>query len=115
VIVWRRISGRYYNQLSADSGAASEPFKGETFAIGPAIDLTFSLGQLPVQVRSKYLREFDATNRPQRNAGVLRLAIPLGVPGPEPEELSVPGALWRRTRIPHSFGGLAGDAGRLGQ
>jgi hypothetical protein len=87
------VSGYYYNQFGADSGSAAGPFKGEAFALGPAIDLNFNLGKLPVSLKAKYLHEFDTTNRLQGNAGFIQLAIPLWVPGPEPEELNVPDPL----------------------
>ncbi len=87
------INGYYYDQLTGDSGSAPNDFKGEVWAIGPAINWNFQLGELPVSLKAKYLHEYDAENRLEGEAFFLQLAIPLWVPGAEPDVLSVPEAL----------------------
>lgn len=83
-------SGYYYDQLTGDSGTAPGPFKGKAWAIGPAINWNFQVGEVPVSLKAKYLHEFDVVNRLEGDAVFFQLAIPLWVPGAEPAEISVP-------------------------
>jgi hypothetical protein len=83
------INGYYYDQLTGDSGSAPNDFKGEVWAIGPAINWNFQVGELPVSLKAKYLHEFDAVNRLEGEAFLFQLAIPLWVPGAEPEVVDV--------------------------
>ncbi len=71
------INGYYYNQITGDSGSATDDFKGRVNALGPALNFNFSLGNLPVFGKAKYLREFDAKNRMEGYAAFLQFAIPL--------------------------------------
>ena len=84
------INGYYYNQITDDSGTAPSPFKGEVWAIGPAINWNFQVGQVPVSLKAKYFHEFDAVNRLEGESVFVQLAIPLWVPKALPEDFSVP-------------------------
>jgi hypothetical protein len=86
------VSGYYYDQITGDSGTAPGPFKGKAWAIGPAIDWNFQLGEVPISLKAKYLHEYDVQNRLEGEAVFVQLAIPLWVPGAEPAEISVPEA-----------------------
>ena len=83
------VSGFYYDQITGDSGTAPGSFKGEAWAIGPAINWNFNFGEVPVALKAKYLHEFDVVNRLQGDAFFLQLAAPLWVPGPEPDVINV--------------------------
>lgn len=84
------INGYVYDQLTADGGTAPGPFEGQVWAIGPAVDINFQIGDIPVGLKAKYLHEFDAVNRLEGDAVFVQLAIPLWVPAQEPAETSVP-------------------------
>ena len=71
------INGYYYDQITGDSGSATDDFKGRVTALGPALNFNFSLGNLPVFGKAKYLREFNVKNRLEGNAAFLQFAIPL--------------------------------------
>lgn len=83
------INGFYYDQITGDSGTANRPFKGSGWAIGPQVDWNFKLGELPVSLKAKYLHEYDVVNRLEGEAFFVQLAVPLWVPGAEPEEVNV--------------------------
>lgn len=57
------------------------PFEGRVFGVGPAANLTFMLGQIPVSTNLKYFHEFAAVNRLEGDAGYVTLTMPLSVAG----------------------------------
>lgn len=75
------LHGYAYKQVSGDSGSGAKlgSFKGQVFAIGPAVDYTFKIGKTPVVTNLRYLHEFGAENRMKGDAAYLNLAIPLQV------------------------------------
>lgn len=78
-----------YKQVTGDSGqgAILGGFEGQVFALGPALDYTFKLGQTPVVTNLRYFYEFGVENRLQGSAGFFNVAIPLsGHSSEEPEE-----------------------------
>jgi hypothetical protein len=74
------VAGYHYQQITGDSesGAVLGAFKGEVSAIGPNLTYNFVLGSTPVLTSVRFLREFDATNRLEGNAGFLTVTVPLG-------------------------------------
>lgn len=77
------VGAYYYDQVTGDSGAGAVlgPFEGRVFGIGPAANLTFMLGQIPVSTNLKYFHEFAAVNRLEGSAGYVTLTMPLSVVG----------------------------------
>lgn len=75
------IDGYAYKQISGDSGSGAKlgPFKGQVFAIGPALDFAFKVGKTPVITNVRYFHEFGVENRMKGDAGFLTFAIPLHV------------------------------------
>jgi hypothetical protein len=74
------LNGYVYKQITGDSGSGAVlgDFKGEVFAIGPAADFTFMVGQVPVVTNLRYFYEFEAENRMEGHAGFLNVVVPLG-------------------------------------
>jgi hypothetical protein len=74
------LNGYAYKQITGDSGSGAVlgPFKGQVFAVGPALDYTFKIGQLPVATNLRYFYEFGVDNRLKGHAGLLSFAVPLG-------------------------------------
>lgn len=74
------VNGYAYQQVTGDtgSGAVLGSFEGRVLALGPALDYTFRIGQLPVATNLRYFYEFDVENRLQGSAGFLNVSIPLG-------------------------------------
>jgi hypothetical protein len=54
---------------------------GRPTALGPAINYTFQLGQIPVATNLKYLKEFNVKNRLEGDVGMFTLTVPLSVTG----------------------------------
>lgn len=77
------INGYYYDQITGDSGSGARlgSFEGRVFAIGPAINLNFDLGGIPVTTNLKYFREFEAKNRLEGDAGYVTVTMPLSLAG----------------------------------
>ncbi|MGD9785802.1 MAG: transporter [Hyphomicrobiaceae bacterium] len=77
------VAAYYYDQITGDSGTGARlgDFEGRVFGIGPAINLTFLLGQIPVSTNLKYFHEFGARNRLEGSAGFVTLTMPLSVAG----------------------------------
>lgn len=75
-------SGYHYQQVTGDSGSGAVlgDFKGRVTGIGPAVNYTFELGQLPVMTSLKWIHEFDSKNRLEGDMGFLTVTIPLGPP-----------------------------------
>ena len=75
------VHGYAYKQIGGDSGSGAllGPFKGQVFAIGPAVDYTFKIGKTPVVTNLRYLHEFGVENRLKGDAAYLNFAIPLHV------------------------------------
>ena len=65
--------GYHYQQLTGDGGAGAKlgDFKGRVTALGPAMNYTFTLGQTPVSTNLRYLKEFNAKNWLEGQAGLL--------------------------------------------
>lgn len=83
------VNGYAYEQITGDSGqgAVLGGFEGRVFALGPALDYTFKVGQTPVVTNLRYFYEFGVENRLQGSAGFLNVAIPLsGHTSEEPAE-----------------------------
>jgi hypothetical protein len=78
------LNGYAYKQISGDSGSGAVlgDFKGQVFAIGPALDYTFLVGHTPVVTNLRYFYEFGVENRLQGHAGFLNVAVPLGGQAP---------------------------------
>ena len=51
--------------------------QGTVFAVGPALDYTFKIGQLPVATNLRYFYEFGVNNRLKGHAGLLKLQFRL--------------------------------------
>ena len=79
------VNGYAYQQLTGDSGegAVLGGFEGRVFALGPALDYSFKIGQTPVVANLRYFYEFGVENRLQGSAGFLNVAIPLTGHSPE--------------------------------
>lgn len=71
------IVGYHYQQTTGDSGSATDDFKGRVTALGPALNFNFTLGNLPVFGKAKYLQEFNVKNRLEGHAVFMQFAIPL--------------------------------------
>jgi hypothetical protein len=78
------VNGYAYEQLTGDSGSGAKlgAFEGQVFGIGPALDYTFMVGQVPVVTNLRYFYEFGVENRLQGHAGFLNVVIPLGGQSP---------------------------------
>ncbi len=74
------VNGYALRQITGDSGSGAVlgDFEGQVFAIGPALDYTFMIGQRPVATNLRYFYEFGVENRMQGHAGFFNVAIPLG-------------------------------------
>ena len=74
------VNGYALKQITGDSGSGAKlgAFEGQVFAIGPALDYTFMVGQTPVVTNLRYFYEFGVENRLQGHAGFVNAAIPLG-------------------------------------
>lgn len=77
------LNGYFYDQVTADSGSGARlgPFEGRVMALGPAVNLSFELGKIPVTTNLKYFHEFDVANRLEGDAGYLTFTMPLQVYG----------------------------------
>jgi len=75
------VDGYAYKQISGDSGSGAllGSFKGQVFAIGPALDYTFKIGKTPIVTNLRYMHEFGVENRMKGDVGFLNFAIPLSV------------------------------------
>lgn len=75
------LAGYLYDQITGDSGpgATLGAFEGQVAALGPAINYTFLLGQIPVSTNLKYFHEFNVRNRLSGDAGFLVVTMPLYV------------------------------------
>lgn len=73
------VVGYYYDQYTGDSGSGARlgDFKGRVTALGPSMNYSFTLGQVPVSTNLKFMKEFDATNRLEGNVGFLTFVVPL--------------------------------------
>lgn len=78
------VNGYALKQITGDSGSGAVlgDFEGQVFAIGPALDYTFMIGQRPVATNLRYFYEFGVENRMQGHAGFFNIAIPLGGQSP---------------------------------
>jgi hypothetical protein len=78
------VNGYALKQITGDSGSGAVlgDFEGQVFALGPALDYTFKIGQLPVATNLRYFYEFGVENRMQGHAGFFNVAIPLGGQSP---------------------------------
>jgi hypothetical protein len=78
------LNGYAYKQISGDSGSGAVlgDFKGQVFAIGPALDYTFMVGHTPVVTNLRYFYEFGVENRLEGHAGFVNVLIPLGGQAP---------------------------------
>jgi hypothetical protein len=76
--------GYHYSQFTGDSGSGARlgDFKGRVTALGPSMNYTFNLGQIPVTTNLKYMREFDVKNRLEGDVGFLTFIIPVSVGAP---------------------------------
>jgi hypothetical protein len=74
------LNGYALKQITGDSGpgAVLGGFEGQVFALGPAVDFTFHIGQRPVITNLRYFQEFGVENRLDGRAGFLNFVIPLG-------------------------------------
>jgi hypothetical protein len=74
------VDGYALKQITADNGPGDVlgGFEGQVFALGPAFDFTFHMGNRPVVTNLRYFYEFGVENRLQGQAGFLNLAVPLG-------------------------------------
>ena len=74
------LNGYALKQITGDngSGAVLGDFEGQVFALGPAIDFTFHVGQRPVITSLRYFQEFSVENRLEGQAGFLNFVMPLG-------------------------------------
>jgi hypothetical protein len=74
------VNGYALKQITGDSGSGARlgAFKGQVFAIGPALDYTFMVGRTPVATNVRYFYEFGVEKRLQGHAGFLNATIPLG-------------------------------------
>jgi len=75
------IAGYYYDQISGDSGSGARlgDFEGRVAAIGPAVNVTWMLGKIPVSANLKYFHEFAVENRLEGDAGFVTFTMPLSI------------------------------------
>jgi hypothetical protein len=75
--------GYYYQQLSDDTGPGAKlgAFKGRIAAAGAIVGYDFKVNEVPIALKLRYFREFDAVNRLSGNAAYLSLSMPLWVKG----------------------------------
>jgi hypothetical protein len=59
------IAGYAFQQVTGDSGSGAilGPFKGRVLALGPLVDESFRIGEIPFDLAMKYELEFEAQNR----------------------------------------------------
>ena len=78
------VHGYAYKQISDDSGSGAKlgPFRGQAFAVGPAVDFTFKVGNTPIVTNLRWLHEFGVENRMKGDAVFLNFAVPLHVKAP---------------------------------
>ena len=74
--------GYYYDQVTGDSGAGASlgDFEGQALALGPALNYTFQIANVPVASSLRWYHEFDVKNRLEGDAASLQMTIPLGLP-----------------------------------
>jgi hypothetical protein len=74
------LNGYALKQITEDSGSGAVlgGFEGQVFALGPAIDFTFHVGNRPVITNLRYFQEFGVDNRLEGQAGFLNFVVPLG-------------------------------------
>lgn len=74
------VAAYHYRQVTGDSGTGAllGSFKGEVSAVGPNVTYSFQVGQVPVFTSVRWLREFNAKNRLEGDAGFLTVTVPLG-------------------------------------
>ena len=74
------VNGYAYQQITGDSGSGAVlgSFEGRVFALGPALDYSFKIGNTPVATNLRYFYEFGVENRLQGQAGFLNVAVPIG-------------------------------------
>lgn len=74
------LNGYALKQITGDSGSGAVlgGFEGQVFAIGPAVDFTFHVGNRPVVTNLRYFYEFAVENRLEGQAGFLNFVVPLG-------------------------------------
>jgi hypothetical protein len=74
----------HYQQLTGDSGAGAVlgDFKGRVSGVGPALNLNFRLGNLPVSTKIRYFHDFNVENRMPAEVFLFSFAIPLSVSEP---------------------------------
>jgi hypothetical protein len=74
------VNGYALKQITGDSGSGAVlgDFEGQVFALGPAMDVTFLVGNRPVSTNLRFFYEFGAENRMEGQAGYLNFAVPLG-------------------------------------
>lgn len=74
------VNGYAYKQVTGDSGSGAVlgDFEGQVFALGPALDYTFKVGNTPVVTNLRYFYEFGVENRLTGSAGFLNIAVPIG-------------------------------------
>ncbi len=72
--------GLYFEQVTGDSGlgAVLGSFKGQSTAIGPAINYNFQLGAIPVSTQLRWYHELDVDNRPKGDIAFFQATLPLG-------------------------------------
>lgn len=77
------LNGYFYQQLTGDSGSGATlgSFKGRVVALGPAVNVNFNVGKIPVTANLRYFHEFDTKNRLEGDAGYVVLTMPLSVVG----------------------------------
>jgi hypothetical protein len=73
--------GYYYNQITDDDGAGApaDGFRGEVSAIGPALAYTLTVKGIPLILKARYYREFDAENRVEGDVAYIGLTMPLAI------------------------------------
>lgn len=78
------LTGYHYQQITGDSGAGAllGDFKGRVTAVGPALNYSFQVGQVPVMTALKWTHEFNTENRLKGDMGLLTVTVPLGPPPP---------------------------------
>jgi hypothetical protein len=74
------VNGYALKQITGDSGSGAVlgGFEGQVFALGPALDYTFHVGNRPVVTNLRFFQEFGVENRLEGQAGFLNFVIPLG-------------------------------------
>ena len=75
------LAGYYYNQMTDDEGAGapSDGFQGEVAAIGPALAYTLNVKGIPIVLKARYYREFNANNRLEGDVAFISFTMPLAV------------------------------------